>query len=292
MKINPLDWVYDLETYPNVFTASFKHPITGARMRFEISERRNELRELIDFLYALKCTGCRLVGFNNVGYDYPMLHFIIENYQYGLTNADIYNKNDSIINTPWARRFDNVIWDNDTHIPQIDLYKIHHFDNEARSTSLKMLEFNMRSNNIQDLPFPPGTILTPEQISVLIEYNDHDVNETEKFYFESIPLIDSILLPLFKAESHLKVDFIKRESLTTPISKGRKLVDSFYDKLKSERLEEWDSCVVKKRLNSKGNLIFGGKSWARFPKHPNAIAEVHLKNGIITYVKILSLSQG
>jgi len=72
MKITPLDWVYDLETYPNVFTASFKHPATGTRAKFVISEWHNDLRELIDFLYALKSTGGRLVGFNNVGFDYPV----------------------------------------------------------------------------------------------------------------------------------------------------------------------------------------------------------------------------
>jgi hypothetical protein len=190
MKANPLDWVYDLETYPNIFTATFKHPTTGTVCYFEVSEWRNDLAGLIDFLYALKESGCRLVGFNNVGYDYPMLHFIIENYQHGITYADIFTKSDSIINTPWLRRFDNVVWDQDTHIQQIDLYKIHHFDNEARRTSLKMLEFNMRSDNIKDLPFEPGVALTHDQVPTLVKYNLHDVLETEKFYFHSLDLIN------------------------------------------------------------------------------------------------------
>jgi hypothetical protein len=200
MNINPLDWVYDLETYPNVFTASFKHPCTGARMKFEVSEWKNDLPALLEFLHALKVTGCRLVGFNNVGFDYPIIHFIMENYQYGLTVTDTYNKADSIIKTPWEQRFSNVVWDSDTHIQQIDLYKIHHFDNDARSTSLKMLEFNMRSDNIKDLPFPPGSPLTHDQVPTLITYNDHDVDETEKFYFESLPLIE------FREELSVKYD--------------------------------------------------------------------------------------
>ncbi len=187
--INPIDWIYDLETYPNVITASFKHPATGVRRRFEISERKNELPELVEFLYALKHASCRLTGFNNVGFDYPILHFILENYHLQIGVDDIYSKAASIIATPWHRRFDNVIWDNDCHIQQIDLYKIHHFDNTSRSTSLKMLEFNMRSKSIEDLPFLPGTHLTPEQIPTLIKYNDHDVDETEAFYFKSIELI-------------------------------------------------------------------------------------------------------
>jgi hypothetical protein len=187
---NSLDWIYDLETYPNVFTAAFKHPATGTRMLFEISDRHNDIYTLIDFLTALKGTRCRMVGFNNIGFDYPIIHFIIENYHLNPTVSDIYNKAADIIATPWEHRFDNVIWDQDIHIPQIDLYKIHHFDNESRRTSLKMLEFNMRSDNIKDLPYAPGTPLTDPQKDVLIEYNNHDVDETEKFYFESIPMIE------------------------------------------------------------------------------------------------------
>lgn len=188
--INPRDWVYDLETYPNVFTASFKHPNTGVRALFEISDRRDDLKDLVLFLNALRFSNCRLVGYNNVGFDYPIIHFIMENVQKGIGLDHIYCKAQSIINTPWDRRFNNIIWDNDVLITQIDLFKIHHFDNEARRTSLKMIEFNMRSKNIEDLPYEPGSLLSVEQIPTLISYNNHDVDETEKFYKESIEMIE------------------------------------------------------------------------------------------------------
>ena len=187
---NPLDWVYDLECYPNIFTFAAQHPNTGTRAFFEISEWRNDLTSLIEFLHAMEPAECRLIGFNNVGYDYPMLHFILENYHHGITYHDIYGKNQQIISTPWDRRFDNVVWDSDTKIPQIDLSKIHHFDNKSRQTSLKMLEFNMRMDSVEDLPFEPGTILTHEQSRELIKYNWHDIDATVLFYIESLPMIE------------------------------------------------------------------------------------------------------
>ena len=190
LPFNPLDWVYDLEIYPNVFTASFKHPLTGTRAFFEISERRNDLQDLTWFLNTLREAGCRMIGFNNIGFDYPIIHLIMEYPFNGLGVEHLYQKCDSIINTPWDRRFDNVIWDNDVLIPQIDLFKIHHFDNENRHTSLKILEFNMKSQNIQDLPYEPGIPLRVDQIPVLASYNDHDADETEKFYIESIEMIE------------------------------------------------------------------------------------------------------
>jgi hypothetical protein len=87
-------------------------------------------------------------------------------------------------------QFPNTVKVVERHVKQMDLYKIHHFDNKAKATSLKMLEFNMRSKNIEDLPFPVGKILTDEEIDTLIKYNEHDVKMTLDFYNHSIPQIE------------------------------------------------------------------------------------------------------
>lgn len=180
---------YDLESYPNVFTITFQRRSDKAIWRFEISFRRNQGVELFDFLTQLRNSGGEMVGYNNVGYDYPVLHELI--CKGGHIEAfELYQKTDSIINGDYEDRFDHVVWESDWHVPQIDLFKIHHFDNNARYTSLKMLEFNMRSKNIQDLPFTPGTDLTSEQIDQLIPYNDHDVFETMEFLEHTMPMIE------------------------------------------------------------------------------------------------------
>ncbi len=189
IPFNPRDWVYDLETLPNLFTASLKHPNTGNREFFEISERRNDLSDLVWFLNALRETCCRMIGYNNIGFDYPIIHFIMQNYNNGIGIDQIYQKSQNIIDTPWDNRWDNVVRDYDVLIEQIDLLKLHHFDNEARRTSLKVLEFNMRSQSIEDLPFEPGVPIAADQIPVVAKYNDHDVDETEKFYIESLEML-------------------------------------------------------------------------------------------------------
>lgn len=192
------DVIYDIETYPNVFTlAVIKTDKTGGRI-FEISSRKNECQELVDYMRELVRTGGRMVGFNNKGFDYPVLHYILnkaaeakENGVYFHIDANsIYRKAMSIIEAPDDERFSILIQDSKEYVPQLDLYKIHHFDNSAKATSLKMLEFNMRSKNIEDLPFPVGKQLTSSEIDVLKKYNGHDVLETLKFYFETLPLID------------------------------------------------------------------------------------------------------
>ena len=189
IKMDASIYIYDLECYPDIFTASFKHVATGERALFEISTRKNQYIELIECLILMKKHGAKLVGFNNIGYDYPMLHYIITAGQRWLDHQELFYKSHQIIKTPWENRFSNIVRENEVLIPQIDLFKIHHFDNESRRTSLKLLEFNMRSQNIQDLPFKPGEPVGVENFDQLISYNNHDVDETEKFYFQSLEQI-------------------------------------------------------------------------------------------------------
>jgi len=185
------DWIFDEETYPNIFTLCAVYS-NGAGIRvFEISDRKNEIDQMIEFLRKVAKAKHRMVGFNNLGFDYPVLHEIIECYKRGdqPSAEEIYKYAMKVINSNKGDGFGITVKAADILIPQVDLYKIHHFDNKARSTSLKMLEFNMRSDNIEDLPYPVGTSLSDAEKDVLIEYNKHDVMQTLQFYNKSIDAI-------------------------------------------------------------------------------------------------------
>jgi hypothetical protein len=183
------DYVYDEETFPNVFLIGIKLAGSPLRVSFEISDHRNDSRAIIEFLQFLKNTDSRMVGFNNLGFDYPVLHTLIRmghsdaNTLYQKAMAIIHSQNDD------GGRWMHQVKPSDHFVQQIDLFKIHHFDNKARATSLKMLEFNMRSDTIEDLPFPVGTMLNRDQIEVLRSYMDHDIDQTEKFLHKSMDMI-------------------------------------------------------------------------------------------------------
>jgi hypothetical protein len=182
------DYVFDIETYPNVFTLAVEHADAPLRWMFEISDWRNDSREIVAFLLYLKNTNARMVGFNNLGFDYPVLHTLM---RMGKSDAaTLYQKAMSIIGSQDEDdRWMHLVKPADRFVEQIDLFKIHHFDNKARSTSLKMLEFNMRSDTIEDLPFKVGTTLTREQVEVLKQYNQHDVAQTKAFYHHSTDML-------------------------------------------------------------------------------------------------------
>lgn len=183
------DYIFDIETYPNVFTLAIEHAEAPLTWMFEISDWRNDSKEIIAFLQHLKETNARLVGFNSLGFDYPVLHTLIR-----MGHADartLYDKAQSIIQSQNddVLKFQHFVYTSDRYVDQIDLFKIHHFDNKARATSLKVLEFNMRSDDIQDLPFKVGTYLTREQVEKLKQYNQHDVAQTKLFYFKTLDMI-------------------------------------------------------------------------------------------------------
>lgn len=182
-------YVHDIENYPNVFLFGAIHALTETPYIFEISHRRDDRQAFYLFTEYLREHRAEEVGYNNLGYDYPVQHSILNNIMY-ITNADIYKKGDSIINAGDENRFAHMVWEKDWIVPQLDLYKIHHFDNQAKRTSLKTLEFNMRMENIEDLPFTPGTYLTDSQIDTLRQYLIHDLKANLMFYKHSKKLID------------------------------------------------------------------------------------------------------
>lgn len=182
------DFIWDCETYPNVFTLAVEHADSPLRWAFEISDWRNDSREIIAFVNHLASIQARMVGFNSVGFDYPILHALM---RMGDGNAiTLYQKAMAIIGSQEDEdRWFHSVKPTDRLVTQVDLFKIHHFDNRARSTSLKVLEFNMRMDDVSDLPFPVGTTLTQEQALVLKGYNAHDVSATKRFYHSSRDMI-------------------------------------------------------------------------------------------------------
>ena len=180
------DWIYDIETYPNVITFCFAD-VSARKMKvFELSSRKDQRKELFEYLRNIYRVKGRLVGFNSVGFDYPVLHKLLNDQT--MSANQIYKYAMKVISA--ENKWEHVVRTKDEFITQVDLFKIHHFDNKAKATSLKMIEYNSRSENIQDLPFPVGKILSDTEIDILIKYNMSDVKETFKFYEQSMGQIE------------------------------------------------------------------------------------------------------
>lgn len=174
--MNPRDYPYDIETYPNTFTFRATHATSGKKYCFEISDRRDDRAQLFQFIRYLQQVKARMIGYNSLWFDWEVVQWLMEN-PYA-TVAQIYNKAMNRIKGDGSY----PMWPDRRLVEQVDLLKIHHFDNKAKATSLKALEIAMRMESVEDLPFPVGTYLTDEQKDILLSYNDHDVVATTDFY--------------------------------------------------------------------------------------------------------------
>lgn len=181
----PAAHAYDEESFPNLYTFAAVDLYSDQWFEFEISWWRDDRAAL--FVYADWCrrNGVFFVGFNSLHYDYPLLHFILEDIERA-TVENIYQKSQEILHGNER----SEIWENKRFIQQIDLFKIHHFDNKAKTTSLKALEVNMRSEDVLESEIPFGTVLTQDQVPIIKYYNRVDTAETKRFAHISMPDIE------------------------------------------------------------------------------------------------------
>jgi len=181
--------VYDIETLPNCITLAMEDLYSDTKAVWEISQFRDDRASLLQFFQYLAQMQIPMLGFNNNGFDYPVIHEFWKNPN--ITYQQLYAKSQQIIDTPWSQRHSNTIWADSRFTPQIDLMTINHFDNVAKMTGLKALEINMRSPNVVEMPVPVCQPISPENIDkYLIPYNFNDVSETKKFALHTIGTVE------------------------------------------------------------------------------------------------------
>lgn len=173
--------VYDIETISNLFTYVSYLPDSDEWFEFVIHRSQNDSEKLYNHLTR---QGFFQVGFNNNNFDYPVLHHFIRHWnEYKYLDGEelatkLYKKAQDLINSSEFRE----ISDKNKFIIQIDLFQIWHYNNKARRTSLKDLEFAMRMENLQEMPISHEQYCTSSNIPLVLSYNKNDVFATNKFY--------------------------------------------------------------------------------------------------------------
>jgi hypothetical protein len=184
---------YDIETFLSIFCVVFKYQ--GRYKTFEISERKDEYESLIAFLKEGSYKGWFFVGFNNCRFDWQVLQWLIEAKEpfkklTGKTKAKhIMQFAESVIEKINNREFPPY-QESKFSCQQLDLFLQSHYNNRARSTSLKWLEYSMNWNKIQDLPYKYDEILSFDKFDNVIEYCINDVDATELFFKKSEKMVE------------------------------------------------------------------------------------------------------
>lgn len=181
--------VYDIETLYNCFTYTGFNTKENKWYQFVIHDSINNLPELYNHI---KNDLIMMVGYNNENFDYPVIHWILTNYHnlIKLSNDNIakqiYKEAQRIINSTQYE----VIPDKKKIIPQTDLFLIWHYNNNARRTSLKDLEFAMNMPNIEEMPIDHREFVHKNQIPLILDYNKNDVEATYLFLLNTLGKTD------------------------------------------------------------------------------------------------------
>lgn len=203
--------VYDIEIFPNVFHCCCKDTENGNIYKYEISERKNQLEDLIKMFLT---PGLIFCGYNNHHYDDMILNYIID-YQHKLTGLpyrrtcqSLFNLSQYIVEDKEESREKLKRWKYAHYFKSMDLLTMM-FSQKLR-VGLKTMQVTMHYKNVQEYNGDFETSLPIDEIDKMIAYNTNDVESTTELLNQ---LEKEIELRLFIEQEHgidcLSMDSVK-----------------------------------------------------------------------------------
>ncbi len=176
--------IYDIEVLRNCFLYLGIDTKSNQIIEFVIFGARNDLHAFCRHLRSLKGQ----IGFNNLNYDSQVCQFILNNeltwleleYSADQITEEIFKFSQETINREGVgfAAFNEAI----LYCKQLDLYKMHHFDNRAKVQSLKGLQCNLNWISVLESPIDWTDLMTEEKLQSFIDYCRNDILSTQAFY--------------------------------------------------------------------------------------------------------------
>src|SRR5215216_971560 len=180
MKFEP--YIYDIESYGNFFCCTFLSLRSDDSKLFIIDEDRNDAEALVKVI-----KGKYLIGYNNKNYDNVVINCIANNQK--ITAERIFEFSDGLIKSmnkgdhrSLYLQYGKYMHSDD--YKYIDLMRML-FSKKLR-VSLKELECSLNFKNVEELPYPIGSILTQEQKGRVVLYNFNDCEATKEVAIRSL----------------------------------------------------------------------------------------------------------
>jgi hypothetical protein len=175
----------DYETLSNCFIGVFEGIKSEDQEVFVVHESRNDIKELVEFLDRNIYYEEWHVSFNGLGFDSQITESIIRNKEWLIEQSPekiakfIYGKAQDVIYKQNNGEFLEYS-PRDLSIRQLDVFKLNHWDNNAKRSSLKWIQYTMDWANIIDMPIRHTEHIVEEQIPEIIRYCINDVKSTKQ----------------------------------------------------------------------------------------------------------------
>ena len=213
---NRIVHVYDVEIFPNCFHCCVKNTETGQLYKFEISERRNQLTDVVDFfrLQPIEDYFRMFCGYNNHHYDDVIINYMIDyrdklaGLPYWRICQSLFNLSTTIVGDEEGSREKVKRWKYAHYFQSMDLLTMQ-FSQKLR-VGLKTMQVTMHYKNVYEYEGDFDKPLPKAEIDNMILYNINDVESTEELLNR---LKDQIELRLFIEQEHgidcLSMDSVK-----------------------------------------------------------------------------------
>lgn len=175
--------IYDIEVFPNTFHCVLLNTDNEELYKFEISERKNQIQELVQFFTNPKYLLC---GYNNKHYDDVIINYIIDYIDvmfsksvYDIT-LSLFNLSQTIINLEDGNISKIKKWKYANYFESMDLLTMM-FSSKLR-VGLKSMQITMQYQNVQEYSGDFGSFLPKDKIDEMISYNINDVKSTYSLF--------------------------------------------------------------------------------------------------------------
>jgi len=167
-------WVYDLEVFRNLFTATFIDRDSDDEYFFAIYKDRDDRKQLHKFL---KEQVGGLIGYNCNTYDMQILEYL---WRYPNCNTfQLRNYSDRITSTNQSMP---DVPEYQFRLPQLDLFHALSLSVKAKRTSLKWCEVGIDFENVEDMP---DTVENEDFLQAVYKYNKNDVLATKALFYKN-----------------------------------------------------------------------------------------------------------
>lgn len=205
--------VYDIEIFPNVFHCTCKNTETNQLYFFEISNRKNQLTELVDFFFYKNVGDKMFCGYNNKHYDDVVINYLIDFYYkmdaltYDKVCISLYNLSHTIVTAEEGDTSKFKRWKYAKYFYSMDLLTML-FSSKLR-VGLKEMQVTMNYKNVEEYAGDFDQYLPNSEIDNMIQYNINDVESTVELLNR---LKDDVQLRLF-IEKEYGIDALSMDSV-------------------------------------------------------------------------------
>lgn len=175
--------LYDIEVFPNCFHCFVSDSESHKKYKFEISNRKNQLEELIDFFYFKRVEHI-MCGYNNHHYDDIVINYMIffrnamKRFDYLKICNSLYYLSKAIIESEKTENIDKIKpYKYANYFYSFDLMTMLY--SATKQKSLKEVEILLGMDNVQEFEAGFDQRLLDSEIDDMIKYNENDVDATE-----------------------------------------------------------------------------------------------------------------